>query len=201
MAIGDIYCIKMFQSYFTQECLNVFTYRQTGVALPGLSDAAGLFEAFDLDVLSDWIGMVSTSISIPEMEVFQIADSSDNHIATPTNDTGIRALADNLRAPSWVAAGFKSNRVGTGSRSSFKRFAGIGEIDINDNVLANSFITLAATVALKASMAAVIEAAGGSEYQPIQVKSGWVLDTPPVENFEITSWVDPKLTSQVSRKP
>ncbi len=201
MAIGDIYCLKMFQQYFTQECLNIFTYRQTGVAIPGLSDAAGLFEAFDDAVLAEWIFMVNTSITIPTMEVFQIADPSDNHIATPTNNTGTRAIGDNLRAPSWIAAGFKSNRVGTGSRSSFKRFAGLGEVDIDDNTISPAFVALGPVQNMKVEMATEIAAAGGSTYLPVQLKSGWVLGFPPVENFVITSWVDPTLPSQVSTKP
>jgi len=201
MATGDIYAVLMKQVYFTVDILNVWFYRQSFDASPALSDAEGLFDAFDTDILANWDGMVNASISIPELEVFRIADPSDNFIGTPTNNVGTRPATDNLRAPSWVAAGFKSNRVGTGTRSSFKRFAGLMESDIDDNVISPTFIAIAAVQALKTAMSVFVSATGGSTYLPIQVKSGWILGLPPTENFVISNWLDPKLTSQVSRKP
>ncbi len=201
MATGDVYVVKMFQTYFTQACLNVFFYRQGFDAAPAVSDAQGLFEAFDEEVLSQWKGMVSTSMSIVNMEVTNILSPTDSFFGTPVNNVGTRALGDNLRAPSWIAASFKSNRAGSGSRSSFKRFAGIGEIDIDDNVIAPSFVSILSVQNLKQVMGDFIDSTGGSAYDPVQVKSGWRLGFLPVINFNINTWADPTLTSQVSRKP
>lgn len=201
MAVGDIYVIKMKQVYFTEVILNVFFYRQNSIVVPGLTDADGLFEAFNRLVLAQWDDMVNTSISITELEVFSIEFPVDNFVGTPGNDVGKRVIADNLRAPSWIAAGFKSNRAGPGTRSSFKRFAGLGEVDIDDNSISPAFIALAGTQGMVTLMGIPIATTGGSEYTPVQVKSGWVLGVAPTENFVLTSWIDPKLTSQVSRKP
>ena len=201
MASGDVYVVKMFQSYFVTDILNVFFYRQGFDASPAVSDSQGLFEAFDEEVLLEWSGMVSTSISIFNMEVVNILTPTDSFFGTPINNVGLRAIGDNLRAPSWVAASFKSNRAGAGSRSSFKRFAGIGELDIDDNSISPAFVAIPAVQNLKQVMGDFIDATGGSAYDPVQVKSGWRLGFAPVINFDLNTWADPTLTSQVSRKP
>lgn len=200
MAIGDIYQLKMKQLYFTQDILNVFYYRQTVEGTPTPSFSTQLFQGFDLNVLSVWQGAFSTSITIPEVEVINLPTPSDSFLGTPANNVGTRAIGDNLRAPSWIAAGFKSNRAGAGTRSSFKRFAGLAEIDIDDNVISPAFITLAA--GLQAAMGDIIPTPQASVFEPVQVKSATVIvGFQPVFNFVITDWLAAVLTSQVSRKP
>ncbi len=200
MATGDIYVVKMKQVYFTQEILNLFYYHQTAQNNPD-TNAIGLADEFDQNVLADWAGMVNTSISITELETFAINNPIDNDSRVPLNNVGTRAIGDNLRAPSWIAAGFKSNRNGPGTRSSYRRFAGLGEEDIDDNVISPTFVALQAVQDLKASMAAILVTVSGSQYQPIQVPGGWSVGVYPGINFNLVSWLDPTLTSQVSRKP
>lgn len=199
MAVNDTYVLKMKQSMFTQSILNVFYYTQVVATADPKTPSELLFDAFDASVLSVWKTAFITSISIEEVEVINIATPADTFAATPTNNTGSRAIGDNLRAPTWIAAGFKSNRAGAGTRAAFKRFAGLGEVDIDDNSISPAFVTLAA--GLQAAMADLLGTVGVNMFQPVQVQSGWLLGFAPVVNFNITSWNDPKLTSQVSRKP
>ena len=194
------YCVKMFQTLYSQQLLNVFFYRQTVTGSP--SDALGLFQAFDEDVLSDFVGCVLDQLDIIRVEVFSPEDPTDFHDGTPTNDQGTRTAAAGNRSPSYLAFGFRSNRAGPGTRASFKRFGGLQEPDIDANSLATGFTTLAAVVALQAAMAQSITSGGsGGIYVPIQVKHPVPLGLPVVENFLITSWGVAFATSQVSRKP
>lgn len=200
MAIGSIYCVKMFQTLFSQQVLNVFFYRQT---IPGTpEDAEGLFLAFDEDVLSDFVGTVINQLDIIRLEVFDPEVPSDFFDGVPVNNQGTRSFVAGQRSPSYTCFGFRSNRAGPGSRASFKRFSGLQEADIDANSLQPSFTGLAAVVALQDALAvSITDGFTGGVYQPVQVKHPVPLGLPVVENFEITSWSVPFATSQVSRKP
>jgi len=201
MPVGVKYALKMKQLEYAQDILNVFYYRQTVVNAAGAQDAEALFEAFNLDVLSHWDEVVTDEISILEVEVFAIEFPTDNHQAVPNNNVGTRTVVTAERAPSWVAAGYKSNRNGAGTRSSFKRFAGLSQIDYDANGFTTAFLALAAVESLRNALGSEIESAGGSKFVPVQLKSGWTLGINPVENFQLNTWLLPVLTSQVSRKP
>ncbi len=200
MAVGDVYCLKMFQTLYLQNVLNVFFYRQT---LPGTpDDAEGLFRAFDEDVLSDFVNCVLNQLDIIRLEVFDPSNPTDFFDGSPVNNVGTRVAAAGNRSPSYLSFGFRSNRAGPGTRASFKRFAGLQELDIDANSLQPSFTTLPAVIDLTAALGVAITQGGaGAVYQPVQVKHPVPLGIPVIENFEITSWSVPFATSQVSRKP
>jgi len=200
MAFNEVYQVKMKQTYFTQDLLNVFYYRQNaaGPAVP--SYAEQLFDAFDANVLSVWTTAINTSLSVTTVEVINLPSPSDTYEGTPTNNQGARAIADNLRAPSFICASFKSARAGAGSRASFKRFAGLAEVDIDDNSISPAFVTLAA--GLRSAMGQILTSAQGSSFTPVQVTSATVkVGFSPVVNYTIQNWFDPTLSTQVSRKP
>lgn len=199
MAIGDIYILKMFQTLYSQQMLNVWFYEQ--VTAGTVDDAEGLFEAFDSDILVEWAGVVTSQVDVTRVEVFNPEIPTDFFDGTPTNNQGTRAAGAGTRSSSYVAAGFRSNRAGPGSRASYKRFSGLSETDMDANSLQASFLDLPAVGNLQAAMANVIELSGAdSSYKPIQVKHPVPLGIPVVVNFGITSWSVPYLTSQVSRR-
>lgn len=198
MADGEVYIIKMFGTVTAEDFLNVFYYRQE--AGPNIQSATDLFNEFDSVVLSEWVGCVHDDTSVNVLEVFAIDTPSDFFSTTPTNSQGLRNWTGDERSPTFLAFSYKSNRKGAGTRSSYKRFAGLLEGDINANQLTATFLGLTPVQDLQQVMADVLVSAGGTPFQPVQVKSGWVLGAAPVVNFDITAWNVPTLTSQVSRK-
>lgn len=199
MGLGTFYCLKMFGTLYAQNTLNVFFYEQASSGTP--SDAEGLFEAFDEDVLNHWTGSVLNQTDIIRVEVFAPSDPSDFFDGVPVNNQGLRAAPAGERSPSYAAFGFRSNRAGPGTRASYKRFCGLAEEDMDANSLQPSFTGLAAVVALQAALGTVIsQAPTGALYKPIQVQHPVPLGFPPVKNFDITTWGTAYLTSQVSRR-
>ena len=199
MAVGDIYCIKMFQTYLSQNALNVWFYEQvtTGV----LDEAEALFKAFDTDVLLHWIDTVTNQVDLIRLEVFNPAAPADFFDGAPVHNQGTRVAPAGQRSPSYAAFGFRSNRAGPGTRASFKRFTGLMEPDIDANSLQPAFTGLLAISNLITVMAQVSEESGvDASFKPVQVKHPVPLFVPVVKNFEIINWSVPFLTSQVSRK-
>lgn len=199
MAVADIYCVKMFGDYLGQAFLNVFFYEQVLTGSP--SDALGLHEAFDEDVLVDWVDTVVSLVGISNLEVFQPENPTDFHDGQPGNNVGTRAVTSPARTAAFEAFAYRSNRDGPGSRASYKRFVGLSEEDTTGNLLEAAFLAIPAVVALATSMGQVIASGGpGATYKPIQVKHPVPLGIPVVKNFDIISWLPPYLTTQVSRR-
>ena len=199
MAIGEHYVIKVFGSYFGEAFLNTYAYRQTaGIAT---NSAQQLSFQFDSSLLFDLASSTNQSCNYNRMEVFAIENPTDYFDIVPINAQGTRVIGASSRASSWMAFGFKSNRFGAGSRASYKRFCGLGETDINQNELEVAFIALPQVIALGNALAQSLTFGGGNTWIPVQLKAGGVVGAAPVENFVITDYGVPYLTSQVSRRP
>lgn len=199
MAIGEHYSVKLFGLALAEQLLNVFAYRQTsGVALQAAQDLA--FE-FDQHVLGSLIGIIGDYMSLPRLETFAIETPTDYDDRVPINNVGVRNIGFSERPPSYLAAGFRSNRAGAGSRASYKRFCGMSEDDSDANALTATYLALVLASGLSNSLSLTLTAASGNVFVPVQLKSGWIIGGTPVENFEITSFGTPYLTSQVSRRP
>lgn len=200
MAIGTVYCVKAFGTIYAQNMLNVYFYRQETDGVP--SGALGLFDAFDNEVLAAWAQSVVDQVDIINLEVFSPFAPSDFQDGAPVNNKGDRAITIGERSPSYLAFGFKSNRAGPGSRSSFKRYCGLQEDNMDANSLNTAFTTNADIVALQAVLGEEIDdGLTGASYVPVQVKHPVTLFVAPVVNFDITNWGTAYLTSQVSRRP
>jgi hypothetical protein len=199
MSVGDIYVVKQHSTMFVESMLNVYFFRQQSQV--GGEGAEGLFEGVDAAIMANWIDCVHTQITTTNLEIFAILNPTDFFDATPDNSVGTRTVANIDREPSWVAFSFKSNRAGAGSRSSFKRYAGLQNADISGQLLDTTFVELAAVEALQAALGNAVASVAGSTFVPIQVASGWKVDVSVTENFLLTDWQSATLTSQVSRKP
>jgi len=202
MALNDIYVLKMFQEEFSQALLNQFFYQQTSPD-GTVGGAQSLFNAFDGNILTQWEAVVISQLSIPNVEVFAVLTPSDYFDATPFNNVGLRTAADSVALPTWVAFEFTSNRNGAGTRRSHKRFAGLEESDVDNNVLSSSFLGFSALAALQVAMGVTISDTEviPTSFSPVQVKAGWQIGFLLTKNFDINTWQTARLSSQVSRKP
>ena len=199
MAVDDVYVIKMKQIANAQEMLNQFFY---AVSVDEGSDGAKeLFDEFNTDILADWVDCVQDDQKVTSLEVFNIGVPTKFWEALPTNNTGTRAATNATRVPTWTSFGYRSNRNGAGTRRSYKRFAGLLEVDIDYNTLSAAFLAIPEVDALRNTLGTKLVGVSGGEFLPVQISAGWVPGVTPVINFGLTSWQDPVLTSQVSRKP
>lgn len=199
MAIGEHYSLKVFGTYLGEAFLNTFAYRQTAGADP--NPALGLATQFDASVLFDVADSVGDQMFFNRIECFSIESPSDYHDGPSANPQGLRVFAGGTSSPSYLAFGFRSNRAGAGTRASYKRFCGLGEVDVTDNSLGTTFTSRPSVVALRSALAQSLSYLGVNTWIPVQLKAGWSPGIPPVENFPITAYGVPYLTSQVSRRP
>lgn len=199
MTVGDVYTLRLKSTALGQQCVNVFYYRTTVDA--GSASAANLVGVWD-GFIQQWIaGSVGDYVTFDEIECFAINNPSDFSSTVPPFPTGGRVIGAASQSPSYVAFGMRSNRAGAGTRSSYKRISGIGEGDAEGNALTALFLTIPSVINLQANLGALLAGASGNFYEPVQVKSGWMLGIAPIVNFVITNWGIPYLTSQVSRRP
>lgn len=199
MAVDDVYVIKMKQIANQQEMLNQFFYV---VSVDEGSDGAKeLFDEFNTDILADWKNCVQDDQKITAVEVFNIGVPTKFWEALPSNNTGTRAATNTTRVPTWTAFSYRSNRNGAGTRRSYKRFAGLLEVDIDYNVLSSAFLAITDVEDLRNMLGTKLTGVSGGEFLPTQISAGWVPGITPLINFNLTSWIAPVLTSQVSRKP
>lgn len=198
MTVGDHFVVKLFGDLISQEFLNVFTYRQTAGSAPLPADDLG--SMIDTSIVARLANCIGTYVGLNRIETFGIENPSDYDDRAPTDINGNRSFATENVPPSYTAFGYRSNRAGAGTRSSYKRFCGLGETDVTGNTLAASFLVLEAAAGLQDILSSALIHASGNVFQPVQLRSGWVLGTPPIENFTILAYGVPYLTSQVSRR-
>lgn len=198
MAINEHYSLKLFGTVLGQAFLNTFAYRQ--FADVGGNYADDLASIFDTFILTHLAGAVGTYVGFDRIEAFSIEDPGDFKDRSPNQATGLRAIATTGQPPSYTAFGTRSNRAGAGSRASYKRFVGMAEDDSDGNTLTATFLALAAVVSLIANLGDPLVHVSGNSWVPVQLKAGWLLGVPPIENFVINAYGIPYLTSQVSRR-
>lgn len=197
--INDIYVLKHQTQYLGQFMLNQYFYQQ--LTDDGDGDAFGLWEAFNDDILSVWRDTISDEVTTLNVEVFQIADGSDFFSLMPADRDGTRDITAAALMPSSVAFSYRSNRAGAGTRRSRKRYSGMGEADLQGNVLSTAFEDLTAVIDLGVALGGTVQAPADSIYKPIQVASGWAVNNPPTKRFDITAFEAAVLSTQNSRKP
>lgn len=198
MPVNTIYVAKLFGEMLGVDTLNVFFYRQLTDA--GGDGADGLHQGINTAVLASLVDCVYTGMNYPNLECFSIVVGSDYFSAQPSNNVGTRTIPNAERQAPWAAFSYKSNRAGAGSRSSYKRFSGLGEADTEGGGLSSAFKALVPVTDLQAALGNIVISTAGSNYVPIQVKSNWKVGFAPTENFILTDFQAAFYTSQVSRK-
>lgn len=199
MSVGEIYVLKMKQESDNVAILNQFFYKE--IQAPTLGSAEELAKTFDSIILAEWAGSVVDAISCILVEVFAIETPTDFFELSPTNEVGLRVSTPATLMPTYMAFSYASNRDGAGTRRSFKRFAGLLDVDVDGNSLSSSFLSIDAVGDLRALLGSNLIGATGGVFQPYQIKAGWKAGFVPVEHFALPDWQIPKLSSQVSRKP
>ncbi len=196
--MADVYVVKMFQKLSGINILNVFFYRKIAGSDPDTAEA--LHQTFDDDVLASFIDCVSDALSINNLEIFQIDTPTQFFDGQPLNNSGTRTDTVTNRMPTANAFSFKTNRAGAGTRSSYKRFAGLLEEDVGGQALSSAFLALTALDDLQTALGANLTSTSANEYEPVQVKGTWAIGIAPTVNFVIDSVLGATLSTQVSRK-
>lgn len=191
MAVNDLYQLTDVQSYFGQECVNVWWFQQ----LQGVGDAMDLAEAFASERLPTIVGLQSNEVLHERIVVVNYNNLSDFAELAPTAfNRGVRISTP---LPPFVAWGFKLNRPTRAIRSGAKRFVGVTEGDIAGNEPDPDFLDnlqLAAEI-----FESTFTGAGENRYQPQIVRlnreTGQVVFDVGINSV---SWN--RITTQNSRK-
>lgn len=180
MAIGDIFQIRVHQTFHGEEAMNVFYYECLSGGLDASEDVYSEFADVVWDVVR---AMQSARVITRRFEVINGMNNLDFFYVDVSSegdyDTG-------LDIPPQGAIGFRSPSGGPGTRYSYKRFVGamtgmlastgfpIWNEGVREGIMRNVCIALGAN----------LEGASGL-YQPIQITGGFQIGTPPVEGHEL----------------
>lgn len=199
MAIGDIWEFTLRGTYLSQEVLNVFHYRETtaiGNDVAPEDMAAWLWD----NLHDDLTGLLSTSLTFNAIDVFQVTGGTGIGTFVITDGQGQAGLDP---MPSSVAFGFRYNRASSSSRHGYKRFAGVGEGEVNGNTLVGTYTAQvnALASALEMDLFDSTSTLDG-RLEPIilsRVVNGQVRPVPIA--FPISSIVFAGISTQNTRKP
>lgn len=180
MALGDIYQIRVHQTFHGEEAMNVFYYETVAGAS---NNAEDVYNTFADDVWDVVRAMQSQRVVTRRFEVINGMNNLDFHYVDVSSagvyDTG-------LDIPPQGAIGFRSPSGGPGTRYSYKRFVGamtgmlasagfpIWNESVREGIMRNVAIALGTA----------LEGVDG-QYAPIQVTGGFALGTPPVESHSL----------------
>lgn len=135
MAIGDIYELKVYQDYGTRvrECLNVYYFRQTGVA----GDSQSVRRAF-LDVLDPLIRAWQSSILRTSfLEARNLFNVTDFDAIDVTGDD-LLGLTVQSALPVHDTITFRLIRTTRDIRNGYKRYTGITETSVDNGQVTNT---------------------------------------------------------------
>ncbi len=180
MALGDIYQVRVHQTFHGEEALNVFYYE---VVAGGANNAGDLYNEFT-DLVWDAVrAMQSQRVTTRRFEIINGMNNLDysyqDGSASGQYDTG-------LDIPPQGAIGFRSPSGEPGSRYSYKRFVGAmtGMISSVGFPIWNESVREGIMRDVAIALGTILEGADGS-YAPIQITGGFVLGTAPVESHSL----------------
>jgi hypothetical protein len=160
MAIGDILEMTLFQTFLSQQLLNVFYFElDSKESLVGYDDLA---VAFSSVVLGDMQAIQSTSLAYTQLRIKNLTNGIDLH-EEPLSDTGAISAGDNDR--SFTAAAFRLNRTTTVTRHGQKRVGGLREGTFEGNSIATGWATALGNLA--SAFATPIERSGTVEHDVV----------------------------------
>lgn len=175
MAVGEVYCLKLFSSMYGQNMLNVFNYA-VGAEGGVPSTAAELAIQFNSVVLDAIATVQDDAVAYQSIECFSWEDPADFWIIE-TQDleqaNGLAAGSGNVPSMAWS---FRYTRQAFGQRSGSKRFSGVTESDVS------GYNVEPATLAFLNALATVLGSALGTlsvAYVPFVAKRPLVLGERP----------------------
>lgn len=204
----DIYQLIMKgRDYQNREFSNTFYYLYQGPTDDSNQVPLSLINLFNQNILVDIVRVFHNSSVVHTLEtlnLFNVAEFEELTIATTGTETG-------PSGPSFVAVGFRSNRVVRNIRRGYKRFGPVAE----DIIAGNSYDpTKAGTIQdIDNALGEILQdTVGGWDFVPIVVKrvkesdgaGGFTYRLPLVETeaewANATSWEFYAVTTQNSRK-
>lgn len=141
VASTGVYEVVLKQDYLSQEVLNVFHY-VSNVGEDDIQQECG--DAFDVDNLPDISIIQSEELDYKAIIVRNLTGDLADAVITPTTASG---LVVGLELPSFVAASFRYNRQSKDTRNGSKRFCGMIEENVTQQVYEAAFQALLATLA------------------------------------------------------
>lgn len=138
MALGDVYSIRVFQTYQNQRCLNVFFYRQFVPILVSPGPVADVLRvAFQAKVVDVWRASSPPAVIFERIEVVNLFDETDVS-DTLINQAGTRnslIAGQTEQLPVFTAVSIKLDGTGRAVKDGKKRLAGLYEADQNGTFL------------------------------------------------------------------
>lgn len=133
MAIGQMYQVKVFHKYDTEDMINVYYYEQVGATTGGPNDAHGLANAMIDIVFQTERLIVSNHVVFDRVEA--ICLSNDLDFWTELFDANTFGAVASEALPPFVAWDFKLVRETRASRNGRKRIGGVPESFQNKGVV------------------------------------------------------------------
>lgn len=175
-AIGDVYQLKLFQTYLNVDMLNVWYYILESQGT-GSNLATVLAAQFDQDVIPEFSGIQVNAVSYLQLEVVnlrELTEFSASPGSTLVNSGGQRSGAP---LPAFFTASFRYQRSAVGQRYGYKRVSGIQEQDVEGNVVEPSRVGAFNDVA--AAFAAELDDGLGNIWAPYVAKRPITLGVNP----------------------
>lgn len=184
MAIGDVYQVRVLQTFHGEACANVFYYQ----AVTGTGHTAEDVFAEFADVVWDAVrGVQSARVNTNRFEIINGMNNLDFYYY----DTDSDGVYDGgLDIPPQGAYAFRSPSGGPGSRYSYKRFVGCmtGALASTGFPIWNTGFREGAMSTAAIALGTVLEGAMGT-YTPAQVTGGFKLgEEPEVAQFLEGNW-------------
>lgn len=180
MALSDVYQVRLASEYLGRNMLNVFWYRHDAVGSG--SAASQLLTAFNTNV----------ALAVRDITNSQVLNYTTTVVnyRDPTNDNAEGVAGDGLvtgeanMVPRY-ALSMRSAWPGPGTRRAYKRFSGITEEAMDNQVVSAAY---AARVSLLATRLGTTLLQGGHLFAPIIVGTPKVYFTNPPIKGNATGW-------------
>lgn len=179
-SVGDIYQIRLYQTYRGQQLVLAHYYEATS----GTPSAEDLAAEFNAGLFQDIRAMQHADCVTTRYTVVNGMDNDDQDEQFP-NAGG--ANAGTAQLPATIAATFRSSRSGLGYRYSYRHVGGLVNLIGTSGDWNTSMNTLQETLAV--AFGAVVESAAAS-YTPVQITGGFVFGTVPLRHQYVAgNWV------------
>jgi len=186
-----LYKVILQQSYSAQTILNTFWYLHT---LGNDDEQDKCAEAFDLTILPVLKTIQAVSLQYVSIRAINVTGTLADFVLTPTTLLGT-LTGDPVNT--FTAAAIRLNRTTKETRNGQKRFAGMVEIQMNNQVWDAGYVVLLENVAT--ALVANISTVGGI-FEPVIARQDAVTPTNWIANPVASATVNSFVTSQVSRK-